>query len=86
MLKHEAVLEFYLDEETTPEIFARKVAIACAYQGAIRIGERVAAGGYVYEYTGNKLTSMEELRLGRGTKKFEIPVIEEIHMSAQKVT
>jgi hypothetical protein len=35
------ILTFNLNEEVTPEIFASKVALACARGGAIRQGESV---------------------------------------------
>jgi hypothetical protein len=40
-------LTFYLDEEVTPEIFVRRVALACAKGGALRVGESVS----VYDLT-----------------------------------
>lgn len=48
----EVTLTFHLNEEVTPSIFARKVALACAYRNAIREGESVEAGGYLYEFIG----------------------------------
>ncbi len=42
------ILRFVLDEEVTPEIFVKKVAVACSKGGAIRPGERVTTSdGYV---------------------------------------
>jgi hypothetical protein len=35
-------LKFHLNEEVTPEIFVRKIALACAKGGAIRTGEMVS--------------------------------------------
>jgi hypothetical protein len=51
---NEVTLTFYLDEEVTPRIFAEKIAVACAKGGAIREGERVGSGIYVYEFTGHE--------------------------------
>lgn len=38
--KHAVTLIFLLDEEVTPQLFARKVALACS-NGALRPGEAV---------------------------------------------
>lgn len=43
-------IDFRVDEEVTPRIFAEKVALACARNGAIREGESVSAGGVEYTY------------------------------------
>lgn len=37
-------LSFDLDEEVTPDLFASKVALACAKGGALRPGEAVVLG------------------------------------------
>jgi hypothetical protein len=81
---NEVNLTFYLNEEVTPEIFASKIALACARGGAIREGERVVSGMYVYEYIGDKETSMKDLGLGTSDTPMTIPDVQEIHMSAIK--
>lgn len=78
---HEVVIQFYVDEEVTPELFAKKVAMACARGGALRVGERVSAGDYLYEYVRDESTSARKLGIGVSTKSIRVPVIEEIHMS-----
>jgi hypothetical protein len=39
MEKFEVTITFLLDEEVTPELFARRVAMACGKQYALRPGE-----------------------------------------------
>lgn len=73
---NEVVLHFYLEEEVTPEIFAQKVAKALARSGAIRVGERVCSGDYVYEYTGEQLVP---IGMVGNRRAFETPNIEQIH-------
>lgn len=43
-------LTFHLDEEVTPDLFAEKVALACARGGAIREGEKVQCGWIIFTY------------------------------------
>lgn len=79
----EVTLQFYLEEEVTPKLFAEKVARALARGGALRKGERVSSGVFLYEYTGDARTSMRELGLGKSQADIQVPIIEEIHASAQ---
>jgi hypothetical protein len=71
----EVQLEFYTVEEVTPEIFARKVAVACARSGSLYKGERVAAGEYVYEYTGEVTLEPGVV----GTMSVRVPEIIQVH-------
>ena len=80
---HEVTLTFLTNEEVTPHLFAEKIAWACARGGALRIGERVESEGYLYEYTEDRRTSNFLLGVGNSRKMFAMPVVEEIHMSAQ---
>lgn len=74
MPKHEVTLTFVLDEEVTPGIFAEKIALACAYRGAIRVGERVAGGNRIYEYVGLRKVDL----FGKGDP-ITVPGIEQIN-------
>jgi hypothetical protein len=47
-----ATLTFELDEEVDPQLFAQKVALACAHRGALREGEAVVGGGIRYRFKG----------------------------------
>lgn len=48
--RHVVTLEFLLEEEVTPDLFARKIAEACGEYYAIRPGEAVRAKGEEHEY------------------------------------
>lgn len=71
----EVILHFYTEEEVTPRIFAQKIALACARSGAIRVGERVCAGNYVYEYTGDVVLKPGVV----GTNPLTVPNVEQVH-------
>jgi hypothetical protein len=70
----EVVLHFYLNEEVTPEIFARKVADGLARSGTLREGERVCANLDAYEYVGDVQIDI----FGKG-QPITVPRIDRIH-------
>lgn len=76
----EVALTFELNEDVTPEIFARKIAVACARSGAIREGERVITwyssdgSPHIFEYQYDKREDV----LGNG-KLWIIPHIEQVY-------
>ena len=71
----EVTLQFYTIEEVTPEIFARKIAVACARNGALYKGERVAADDVVLEYTGEVTLEPGVV----GTMSVRVPEIIQVH-------
>lgn len=73
---HEVNLAFYLDEEVTPELFAKKIAFACARSGALRKGERIGVDEFLYEYEGD-IEGVDVF--GNGKVVVTMPAISQVH-------
>jgi hypothetical protein len=67
---NEVTLTFHLGEEVTPDLFAEKIAYACARGGAIRPGEKVQCGWIMFTYESDN----EIVELG-GTVIGNLPTI-----------